>query len=138
MIITDRSKVVSSFTIIKGALIPETYEVLAHWDLDVSKKANLDRLRRENYIAAASDTWLRDVAKVLNRRLEPGGKDRALVTLCQGGCPIDEWRPIYLWHLTRDEFLMRDFLINWLFNEYEDGAFRLRPDALHDYLRTLP
>lgn len=76
MILADRSKVVSSFTIVKGALIPETYEVLAQWDLDLSKKANLDRLRRENYIAAPSGTWLRDVAKVLNRRLEPGGKDR--------------------------------------------------------------
>jgi hypothetical protein len=137
VIVTDRSKVVSSFTIVKGALIPETYEVLAQWDLDMSKKANLDRLRRDNYIAAPSDTWLRDVAKVLNRRLEPGGKDRALVTLCQGGCPIDEWRPIYLWHLTRDEFLVRDFLINWLFDEYNDGAFRLRPGNLQDFLRTL-
>lgn len=137
MIVTDRSKVVSSFTIVKGALIPETYEALAHWDLGLSKKANLDRLRRENYVAAASDTWLRDIAKVLNRRLDPGGKDRALVTLCQGRCPIDEWKPIYLWHLTRDEFLVRDFLINWLFDEYDEGAFRLRPDDLQDYLRTV-
>ena len=54
-----------------------------------------------------------------------------------GNCPIDEWKPILLWHLTRDEFLVRDFLVNWLFNAYEDGAFRLRPDDLHDYLRTL-
>jgi Putative inner membrane protein (DUF1819) len=137
MIVTDRSKVVSSFTIIKGALISESYDVLAQWDLELSKKANLDRLRQENYIAAQSETWLRDVAKVLNRRLDPGGKDRALVTLCQGGCPIDEWRPIYLWHLTRDEFLVRDFLVNWLFDEYNDGAFRLRPDDLQEYLQTL-
>jgi hypothetical protein len=137
MIVTDRSKIVSSFTIVKGALISETYDVLAQWDPNLSKKANLDRLRRENYIAAPSDTWLRDVAKVLNRRLDPGGKDSALVTLCQGGCPIDEWRPIYLWHLTRDEFLVRDFLVNWLFDEYDDGAFRLRPEDLREYLRTV-
>jgi hypothetical protein len=137
MIVTDRSKVVSSFTIVKGALISETYEVLSHWDLELSKKANLDRLRRDNYIAASSDTWLRDVAKVVNRRLDPGGKDRPLVTLCKGGCPIDEWRPIYLWHLTRDEFLVRDFLVTWLFDEYEDGAFQLRPDDLQAYLRSL-
>jgi hypothetical protein len=137
MIVSDRSKVVSSFTIIKGALIAETYHVLTEWDLKLSKKANLDRLRQENYIAAQSDTWLRDVAKVVNRRLDPGGKDCALVTLCQGGCPINEWRPIYLWHLTRDEFLVRDFLVNWLFDEYDDGAFRLRPDDLGEYLETI-
>ena len=113
-----------------------TYKTLACWDLDVSKKQNLDRLRQENFIGASSAAWLRDVAKVLNRRLDPGGRDRALVTLAQGNCPIDEWKPILLWHLTRDEFLVRDFLVNWLFDAYEDGAFRLRPDDLHDYLRT--
>lgn len=132
-----RSKVVSSFTIIKGAMISETYRTLARWDLDTSKKQNLDRLRQENFIGASSATWLRDVAKVLNRRLDPGGRDRALVTLARGDCPMDEWKPILLWHLTRDEFLVRDFLVNWLFDAYEDGAFRLRPDDLHDYLRTL-
>ena len=133
----DRSSVVSSFTIVKGALIPETYDVLSQWDPDLPKKANLDRLRQENYIGAASQTWLRDVAKVLNRRLDPSGRDRALVALCKGGCPMDEWRPIYLWHLTRDEFLVRDFLVNWLFAEYEGGAFRLRPEDLEQYLGTV-
>ena len=66
-----RTKVVSSFTIIKGAMISETYRTLACWDLDASKKQNLDRLRQENFIGASSATWLRDVAKVLNRRLDP-------------------------------------------------------------------
>lgn len=137
MMVADRSSVVSSFTIVKGALIPATYDVLRHWDPSASKKENLDRLRQENYIGATSHTWLRDVAKVLNRRLDPNGRDRALVTLCKGGCPMDEWQPIYLWHLTRDEFLVRDFLVNWLFAEYEDGAFRLRPEDLEEYLRTV-
>ncbi len=132
-----RASTVSSFTIIKGAMISETYDTMARWDLGLSKKENLDRLRCENFIGAPSVTWLRDVAKVLNRRFEPGGRDRALVILAQGGCPIDEWKPILLWHLTRDEFLLRDFLVNWLFDAYEEGAFRLRPEDLHDYLRSL-
>ena len=133
----NRTGTVSSFTIIKGALIQETYEVLQRWDLTMSRKANLDRLRDENYIGATSETWLRDVAKVLNRRLDPDGRDRALVVLAQGSCPLEEWRPILLWHMTRDEFLVRDFLINWLFPEYEDGAFRVRAEDLNDYLRTI-
>ncbi len=137
MTTADRSKVVSSFTIVKGALVTETYDVLAQWDLEQPKKANLDRLRRDNSIAARSDTWLRDVAKVLNRRLEPDDRDRPLITLAKGGCPIDEWRPIYLWHLTRDEFLVRDFLLHWLFDAFEDGAYRLRTDDVHEYLRSL-
>lgn len=133
----DRTRVVSSFTIIKGAMIEETYEVLRRWDFGVDKKANLDRLRAENYIAATSATWLRDVAKVLNRRLEPAERDRPLVVLAKGGCPMEEWKPILLWHLTRDEFLVRDFFVNWLFDEYAEGAFRVRNDDLHEYLRAI-
>lgn len=118
-------------------MIPEAYAVLAQWDQSASKADNLDRLRRDNFIGARSATWLRDVAKVLNRRLDPGGRDLALVTLAHAGCPIDEWKPIYLWHLTRDEFLVRDFLEHWLFTAYDDGAYRLRPDDLHTYLESL-
>jgi hypothetical protein len=137
MTVRTRANVVSSFTIVKGAMIAETYEVLARWDFDESKKTNLDRLRDENFIGAASSTWLRDVAKVLNRRLDPGGRDRPLVILAKGGCSLDEWRPILLWHITRDEFLLRDFLINWLFVAYADGAFRVRPEDLHSYLKSI-
>ena len=38
-----RKNVVSSFTIIKGAMIEETYAVFAGWDLAQSKRQNLDR-----------------------------------------------------------------------------------------------
>ena len=137
MIEASRSNVVSSFTLIKGAMIPETYDVLARWDDGESKKVNLDRLRDENFIGATSATWLRDVAKVLNRRLDPGGRDRALVVLARGGCSLDEWKPILLWHITRDEFLLRYFLVNWLYGAYADGAFRVRPEDLHGYLRSI-
>jgi hypothetical protein len=128
---------VSSFTVIKGAMIGETYAAFAGWDLSRSKRENLDRLRDHNYIGAKSDTWLRDVAKVLNRRFEPDGRDRALVILAQKGCATHEWKPILLWHITRDEFLLRDFLVNWLFPAFDEGAFRVRPDALLKYLEGL-
>jgi hypothetical protein len=137
VIVAARQDVVSSFTVIKGSMVAETYKVLAQWDFDLSKKANLDRLREENYIAASSATWLRDVAKVLNRRLDPAGRDRPLAILAQGGFPLDEWKPILLWHITRDEFLLRDFLINWLFDAYERGLYRIAPDDLVEYLSTV-
>jgi hypothetical protein len=133
----DRSSVVSSFTIIKGAFVEETYAILASWDETRTKRQNLDELREHNRIGASSATWLRDLAKVLNRRLDPAGRDRALVVLAKGSCPLEEWKPILLWHITRDEFLVRDFLQGWLFDAYDSGAFRVRPDDLHDYLRTL-
>ena len=64
-----------------------------------SKKENLDRLRRENFIGASTTTWVRDIAKVLNRRFDPVDRDRALVLLAKKGCPIEEWKPLLLWHI---------------------------------------
>ena len=133
----DRSHVASSFTLIKGAMIPETYAVFAAWDFGSSKKENLDRLRRENFIGARTTTWLRDIAKVLNRRFDPVDRDRALVLLAKNGCPIEEWKPILLWHMTRDEFLLRDFLVNWLFPTFASGAYRVRTEDLHEHLRSV-
>jgi hypothetical protein len=39
--------------------------------------------------------------------------------------------------MTRDEFLLRDFLQSWLFPAYERGTYRLRPDELHTYLLAI-
>jgi len=130
----SRADVVSSFTLIKGTMIEETYAVFAHWDFQRSKRENLDELREQNYIAATSATWLRDVAKVLNRRYDPNARDRAAAVLAKARWPLDEWRPILLWHMTRDEFLLRDFLKTWLFQGFEEGAYRVRPEDLVDYL----
>jgi hypothetical protein len=132
-----RANVVSSFTIVKGAMINETYAIFAAWDFSRSKRENLDRLRAENFIGARTTTWLRDVAKVLNRRFDPAGRDRALVVLAKNGCNLEEWKPLLLWHITRDEFLLRDFLQDWLFHAYECGTFRVRPEDLYAYLRGI-
>ena len=58
----SRAHVASSFTIVKGAMIPETYAVFRGWDLAQSKGENLSRLRQENSVGAGSSTLLRDVA----------------------------------------------------------------------------
>jgi hypothetical protein len=135
--VAERSHVASSFTLIKGAMIDETYAVLGAWDFSVSKKENLDHLRDTNFIGAKRETWLRDVAKVISRRFAPEGSDRALAVLAKGHCSLEEWKPLLLWHMTRDEFLLRDFLENWLFPAYDAGTFRVRPEQLYEYLRGI-
>jgi hypothetical protein len=132
-----RSSVVSSFTIIKGSLVEETYSAFAAWDFTQTKLANLQRLEQENTIGASSRNWARDVRKVLNRRFDPEGRDRPLVILAQGDCDRDVWRPLLLWHMTRDEFLVRDFLVTWLYPQYESGAFRLSTEDVVSYLESL-
>ena len=133
----SRSRVVSSFTIVKGAMIEETYAVFRAWDLARSKRENLDHLRDSNFIGARSATWLRDMIKVLNRRFDPGGRDKPLVLLAKQECPLEEWKPLLLWHMTRDEFLLYDFIQHWLFKAYAKGQFRVRPEELHPYLKSI-
>jgi hypothetical protein len=133
----ERAQVASSFTVIKGAMIEETYAVFAAWDFGRSKRDNLDRLRTDNFIGASSATWLRDIAKVLNRRFDPDGRDRPLVALAKHGVPLDEWKPLLLWHMTRDEFLVRDFLETWLFAAYDSGTFRVHTEDVQKYLSDI-
>lgn len=137
MTIAARASVASSFTVVKGSMIEETYAVFSAWDFTRSKRDNLQRLRQENYIGARSATWLRDIAHVLNRRFDPAGRDRPLVMLAQRGIPLHEWKPLLLWHMTRDEFLVRDFLQTWLFDQYQAGTFQLRTPDLFPYLARL-
>jgi hypothetical protein len=133
----SRANSISSFTIIKGSLINETYEVFRGWDFGVSKRENLRRVREQNSIGGTSSHWARDVAKVLNRRFDPAGRDRPLVELAQAGCDHEAWKPILLFHMTRDEFLLRDFLIHWLYEQFIQGTFRLRTADVMVYLQTL-
>ena len=121
----SRSKVVSSFTIIKGSLIDETYAAFAALGL-------LPVEARESAAPASATTRSARKPELAPRRsqgpqppLRPGGRDRPLVELAQGGCDRAVWRPLLLWHMTRDEFLVRDFLITWLYPQYVAGAYRL-------------
>ena len=134
---SSRANVISSFTIIKGSLINETYAVFRGWDYDLSKVDNLRRVREENSIGGTSANWARDVAKVINRRFDPAGRDRPLVELSKAGMDQDSWKPLLLFHITRDEFLLRDFLVNWLYDQFAQGAFRLPTVDVVAYLQAL-
>lgn len=83
--------VVSSFTIIKGSLIDETYAVFRDWNYSKSRTENLRRVREDNTIGATSTHWARDVAKVLNRRFDPAGRDRGLADLAKSDRNRDLW-----------------------------------------------
>ncbi len=134
---SSRASVVSSFTIIKGALIEETFAVFRGWDFAASLEENLASMKAQNVIGAKSEHWLRDIAFVLRRRFDSEGRDRNLVELAQRGCPLELWRPLLLWHMTRDEFLFRDFLVQWLYEHFAQGTLRIRAQDLWPYLRAL-
>ena len=133
-----RASRTSSFTVIKGSLIPETYAAFQTWDLSSTQSENLNRLRADNRIGARSANWLRDVAWVLSRRFDTDGPDRPLVRLARAGCALEVWRPILLWHMTRDELLVRDFVSNWLYGRYVEGHYLIRVSDVVPYVASLP
>lgn len=133
----DRSAVVSSFTIIKGALVTETYGAFRQWDLGEDRETNLDRLKDAALFGGRSANWVRDVRFVLSRRFDPDNRDRALVRMAQAEVDLAIWRPALLWHMTRDEFLFRDFLINWLAPRSAEGMYKVRVDDVVPYLEEI-
>jgi Putative inner membrane protein (DUF1819) len=132
-----RSMEISPFTIVKGSLIPETYSAFRVWDLEATTTENYGRLKSSNSIGARSANWLLYVVKVLHRRFDPFDHDRALVLLAKADCSMDVWKPILLWHMTRDEFLLRDFVARWLSAEFEAGRYALRTEDVLGYFSTL-
>ena len=129
-----RSLSVSTNTAIRGALIDETYAVFRDWDFTQSPRLNLRRVAEHNSIGVSSSDWARKVAEVINHRFEPEGRDRPLVDLAIAGCDRDIWDPLLLFHMTRNDFLMWDFLVHWLYPQFTQGAYRLHTEDVTQYL----
>lgn len=133
----SRAGAVSSNHIIRGSLIDETGAVFRDWDFARSRAENLRRVREDNTIGAVSRQWALKVAGAINRRFDPAGRDRPLVELAKAGWDRCRWQPLLLFHMTRDEFLLRDFLIHWLYPQFLQGTQRLHTDAVVIYLQSL-
>lgn len=127
-----RADVVSSFTLIKGAMLDETWTAFCNWDLDATLDDNLARLKIQNPFGATVN-WRRDIHKVLHRRIDIV-RDRPLILLAQAGCDRALWNPLHLWHITRDEFLLREFLTGWLFDRFTEGAWRVSTSDVTNWL----
>lgn len=133
----NRAQVASSYTIVKGAMLQETYTACMLWDSTVEKRANLACIRQNPAMPVKSSNWLKDICCALGRRFDFSGPDQVLVFLAQKGHSFEEWKMIVFWHMTRDEFLVRDFCTNWLYQQHRDGALRLKTEDVFPYLKAL-
>jgi hypothetical protein len=119
--------------VVKGAMIDETYAVFAAWDFERTKRENLDRLARRQLHRREE----RDLAPRRRQGAEPPLRSRRsrppLVVLAQAGLRPREWKPLLLWHMTRDEFLSATSS-RLALPAYDSGAFRVRPEELEKYL----
>jgi fermentation-respiration switch protein FrsA (DUF1100 family) len=131
-----RHDLISSTSIIRAGLVEETYSALRDWDLDASKVDNIKRLNASATVAAVSGSWRKDILQAISRRLDPGGRDRSLTMLAQCGLTLESWRPLLLWHITRDEYLLRSFLVDWFFEARASGKSSVTADDVEGFLRS--
>lgn len=127
---------ISSTSIIRAGLVEETYSALRGWNLDASKADNLKRLGASSTIAAVSESWRRDILQAISRRLDPGGRDKPLTELAQNGLALETWRPLLLWHITRDEYLLRSFLVDWFYEAHAAGKSSITADEVESFLQS--
>lgn len=127
---------ISSTSIIRAGLVEETYSALRDWDFSTSKSENLKRLSSSPTVAAVSESWRRDILQAISRRLDPGGRDKALTHLAQCGLALESWRPLLLWHITRDEYLLRSFLVDWFYAAHASGRSSITADEVEGFLRS--
>ena len=111
----------SSDGLIRGPLISDTLLALQGWDLEASKRANLDQLRQSNSIAAPTQAWLKKVCSCLSARFDPAGRDRALALAARSETGQRHWKPLLLWHLANSDRLLGDGL-RWSAGVYAAGG----------------
>lgn len=119
--------------LIRGPLISDTLQALQGWDLEASKRANLDQLRQSNCIGAPTQAWLKKVCSALSSRFDPAGRDRALVLAARTGTGQRYWKPLLLWHLANSDQLLGDGL-RWSAQVYSDGGDLLQTNQALSWL----
>lgn len=118
-------------------MVQETYAAFRVWDFELSKKANIEHIRAENLVGAPISKWLTNVLWNISGRFNPEGRDRPLVLLAQQGVSMDLWKPLLLWHVAQSEFLVREFLVNFLFPRVQAGGQRFKPDEVEVHFAWL-
>ena len=113
--------------LIRGPLVSDTLQALQGWELEASKRANLEELRQTNSIGAPTQAWLKKVCSALSSRFEPAGRDRALVLAARTETGQRHWKSLLLWHLANSEQLLGDGL-GWSAQVHRDGADILQTD----------
>ena len=121
---SDRRKL-STRLIRKGALLEDTHRVFLEWDITKPFEENLNHARELNTPAADNQGWLKEVIATISSRWRHEARLSSIVELAQRAS-IEVWRPCILWHIGQIDELYYRFATEWLFDEYEAGAYRMR------------
>jgi len=113
--------------LIRGPLISDTMQALQGWELEASKRANLDRLRQSNSIGAPTQAWLKKVCGAISSRFDPAGRDLPLVLATRTTTGQRHWKPLLLWHLANSDRLLGAGL-SWSAQIFSAGGDLLQTD----------
>ncbi len=118
----------------KGALVEETYRVFAHWNLNESLSANLERIRRDNPLGARNRSWLSEVTVTLSSRFARGDSIEPLVILAKAQYPLEHWRYFLLWHFGSTDGLFRRFVDEFLFRQRQENIAAFDTEAVAPFV----
>ena len=131
------TETLSSNLAIRGPFIEATFRAFSDWDLNATPGENFELIRQTNVVGASSESWLKQFVTVTKIRYDLQHLDRRLIELVKSGWHIEEWRPVQLWHISRKDELLREFLTNWAFDRREQGIAILTVDSVVEYLHAL-
>jgi hypothetical protein len=109
----------------KGVLAAETYRAFQEWDLTAALDANLANLANSQFKTVA---WAHEVHATLARRFKDQPAAAPLVILAQRGLPFEEWLSCLLLWIGIRERLFRDFVLEWLYSQFDHGMYRITID----------
>lgn len=135
--LSKKTRLASTGVAIRGAMIPESYSILAAWDGSLTRAENISRIRDGSLFPSASAAWTEKVRKEFLHRFDPDTRDMdsALALLARNGMDMEKWKPLLLWHLVHTNGLLQEFLEDWLFGAFNEGVLRVQPADLHGFLR---
>lgn len=120
---------------LQGAFLDEMWVACVDWDLDATPAENCRRLALENPFGKSA-SWASRVSDVVRQRIDPA-RDKSLILLAKSGIDRQIWNPILLWHLTRDQALLREFLCTWLWAKFEEGTVKMGASEVIAWLTTI-
>jgi hypothetical protein len=118
----------------KGAFTEETYSLFQQWDFSESMESNFDRILHGHFRTHA---WSTEVKATIRRRFRAIDAATPLILMAKNGLPFEEWRSsLLLWVGTRER-LYREFALNWLFSEFDQGTYQVRAEDVQPFVRKL-
>lgn len=135
--LSKKTRLASTAIAIRGAMVQESYSILAAWDGSLNRAGNIERIRDGSLFPSASASWTEKVKEAFVHRFDPDTRDMdcALALLARNGMDMEKWKPLLLWHLVHMDGLLQQFLEDWLFGVFDEGALRVQPADLHVFLR---